>query len=241
MNRTVVVPGRTTGKQTSQRLGGSAILSRPHRPTPVIPADSTPKPLPPPQQQPAVLPSATKTPKAPVKHDRKHSPYDHDKESEDAETTMCSWFSAPLRLRVKKCNNDVGNVVPAAAPFAGMALAIGHASSWLGGAFAGLGVVVGHSLWLQQDTNTNLRIYENDLESLHRSLRTARDSMKETTQEIRRARNRWDEYTSSLLEEIRQKKAELKEHRRGSWRGNRLVEVTGEREISDKGSAIAGT
>mmetsp|Transcript_29705 Transcript_29705/g.64327 ORF Transcript_29705/g.64327 Transcript_29705/m.64327 type:complete len:222 (-) Transcript_29705:238-903(-) len=210
-NRRFVVP-ETTTEQPLSPLGG-AILSRSQRPTPATPADSTPKP--PPQQQKKrhdVLPSATDNPQPPSIPDRKPSPYDDDKESEDAETTMCSWFSAPLRLRVKKCNNDVGNVVPAAAPFAGMALAIGHASSWLGGAFAGLGVVVGHSLWLQQDTNTNLRIYENDLESLHRSLRTARDSMKETTQEIRRARNRWDEYTSSLLEEVRQKQAELKEH-----------------------------
>eukprot|EP00562_Extubocellulus_spinifer_P013756 CAMPEP_0178572186 /NCGR_PEP_ID=MMETSP0697-20121206/18078_1 /TAXON_ID=265572 /ORGANISM="Extubocellulus spinifer, Strain CCMP396" /LENGTH=164 /DNA_ID=CAMNT_0020206877 /DNA_START=355 /DNA_END=845 /DNA_ORIENTATION=+ len=164
MTRTVVVPEATNGEQTLQLLGG-AILSRPERPTPVIPASSTPKPR---QQKKhhAILLSATKNPQPPVKHDRKPSPYDDDKESEDAETIMCSWSPVPLRLRVKKCNNDVGNVVPAATPFTGMTLAIGHASSWLGGAFAGLGVVVGHSLWLQQDTNTNLRIYENDLESL---------------------------------------------------------------------------
>mmetsp|Transcript_36131 Transcript_36131/g.79108 ORF Transcript_36131/g.79108 Transcript_36131/m.79108 type:complete len:231 (-) Transcript_36131:21-713(-) len=181
MNRTVVVPGRTTGKQTSQRLGGSAILSRPHRPTPVIPADSTPKPQ---KKHHAVLLSATKTPKPPVKHDRKHSPYDH--KSDDAETTnVCSWFPVPLRLPVKKHDHDVGNIVPATTPFAGMTLAIGNASSWLGEAFAGLGVVVANALWLEQDTNTELHRLTKDMDEFNNGLERCVDGMEELENEYK--------------------------------------------------------
>eukprot|EP00562_Extubocellulus_spinifer_P033425 CAMPEP_0178698130 /NCGR_PEP_ID=MMETSP0699-20121125/10365_1 /TAXON_ID=265572 /ORGANISM="Extubocellulus spinifer, Strain CCMP396" /LENGTH=143 /DNA_ID=CAMNT_0020344155 /DNA_START=205 /DNA_END=634 /DNA_ORIENTATION=+ len=86
-NRRFVVP-ETTTEQPLSPLGG-AILSRSQRPTPATPADSTPKP--PPQQQKKrhdVLPSATDNPQPPSIPDRKPSPYDDDKESEDAETTM---------------------------------------------------------------------------------------------------------------------------------------------------------
>ena len=180
MNRPVVVP-ETTTEQPSPLLGG-AILPRPQRPTPVTPDDdSTPKPQ---QQQRAVLPYATKNTHPPVKPYRKPSPYDDDKESEGAETIMCSCFPVPLRLPVKKCNHDVGNIVPAATSLAGAALAIGHASSWLGGAFAGIvGAGVGHALWLEQDTNTKLHLIQNDMNDIKNTFDDIENEMDELQSE----------------------------------------------------------
>ena len=194
MNRPVVVP-ETTTEQTLPLLDG-AIVPRPQRPTPVTPADSTPKP-----QQRAVLPYATKNPQPPVKPYRKPSPYDDDKESEGAETIMCSWFPVPLRLPEKKCSHDVGDIVPAATSLAGVALAIRHASSWLGGAFAGIvGAGVGHALWLEQDTNTECRAFQDGVTELGKSFERLGCAMNGTKNELEGLKKHMEEYYSRVCE-----------------------------------------